>query len=547
MDLSVIIVSYNVRHFLEQCLLSVRKASLNIACEVFVVDNNSADGSCSKVSSEFPEARLIMNRENKGFSAANNQALKLAAGRYILILNPDTIVEEDTFTRCIEFMESHNDAGIVGVKMIDGKGKYLPESKRGIPSPKTAFFKMMGFSRMFPSSERFNKYYLGNIDNTKTAKVEILSGAFMFIRREAFLKTGFLDEEFFMHGEDIDYCYRVLQQGFNNYYFPGTSIIHYKGESTKKENLNVFIALHKAMIIFVRKHFRNGEFHNFIFPIQLAIILRAGLSLLKEFTRRIFLPLTDGVLIYLLYKIIASFWGVYKFGEGYEFPDIFPKFIMPVYTVIIIITIAFFAGYKIPSKTRNSVKGILSATILILVLYALLPGNLRFSRAIIIFGGGALLLTIPLWRFLTSLVFPGISDNPFSKARRTIIVADSESYLNIMNLISSTENMNRIAGRVSLDKSDMKEEVLGNIEQLSEVIRVNRIREVIFTTGKMTATHIIDSMHLISSQNVTIRIASAGEKYLFGSRYVNPENDLISLSRIPVREKIRNWLRNFHI
>ena len=546
MDLSVIIVSYNVRHFLEQCLLSVRKASRNIACEVFVVDNNSTDGSCSMVSSQFPEAKLIMNQENRGFSAANNQALKLAEGRFVLMLNPDTIVEEDTFSRCIGFMKSHPDAGIAGVKMIDGKGRYLPESKRGIPSPKTAFFKMMGFSRIFPGSERFNRYYLGHLNNNETTKVEILSGAFMFIRREVFLKTGLLDEEFFMHGEDIDFCYRVLQQGYNNYYFPGISIIHYKGESTKKENLNVFIALHKAMIIFVRKHFSKGEFRNYVFPIQIAIIFRAGLSLLEAIVKRIFLPVTEGILVYLLYRIITSFWGVYKFGEGYSFPEIFQEIIMPVYTIIILLSVAFFGGYKIPAKTRNSVKGVLTATVFILVFYALLPNNLRFSRAIIIIGGVASLLVLPLWRFLTSLVFPGISDNPLSKAGRTIIVGDRESYLNVMNLISSTKNKNRIAGRVSLEKSDMKGEVLGNIDQLSEVIRVNRISEVIFTTSKMTAALIIDSMHHISSQNVTIRIASEGEKYLFGSRYVNPENDIIFLGRTPIRKKIRYWLRNLH-
>jgi GT2 family glycosyltransferase len=546
MELSVIIVSYNVRHFLEQCLLSVREASENIDSEVFVVDNNSADGSCSMVSSEFPEVRLIMNNENRGFSAANNQALKMAAGRFILILNPDTIVEEDTFRKCIGFMDSHSDAGIIGVRMIDGKGRFLPESKRGIPTPKTAFFKIMGFSILFPRSERFNRYYLGHLDETKTTKADIISGAFMFIRREAFLKTGLLDEEFFMHGEDIDYSYRILQQGYSNYYFPGTNILHYKGESTKKVDLNVFIALYKAMIIFVNKHFSDGKFKKYIFPIKIAILLRAGLSLVRRFMKRAFLPVTDGILIYLLYRIIASFWGTYKFGAGYIFPVIFPEIIMPVYTIIILLSIALLSGYKIPSKTENAVTGILTGTMIILVIYALFPLNLRFSRAIIIFGGLASLLIIPLWRLLISLIFPVIADNPFSKIRRTIVVAESEGYSKVMNLISSIGIKNKVAGRVSLDKNDMKEEVLGNIEQLREVIRINRIKEVIFTTNKMTAAQIIDSMHLISDFNVTIRISSAGEKYIFGSKYVNPENDLISLSRPFLRKRIWTWFRNLY-
>ncbi len=543
MELSVIIVSYNVRHFLEQCLSSVRKASKNIETEVFVVDNNSADGSCSMVKSEFPGAKLIINHENRGFSAANNQALKLAAGRFILILNPDTIVQEDTFTRCICFMESHPDAGIAGVRMIDGKGRFLPESKRGIPIPETAFFRMMGFSYLFPKSERFNRYYLGHLDDMKTTKADIISGAFMFIRREAFLKTGLLDEEFFMHGEDIDYCYRVLQKGFSNYYFAGTNIIHYKGESTKKEGVNVFIALYKAMIIFVRKHFSEGKFKNYILAIQTAIILRAGLSLFTRFMKRAFLPVTDGVLIYLLYRIIASFWGTYKFGTGYIFPEIFPEIIIPAYTFIFLLSIAFLSGYRIPSKTGNAVKGIIAGTVIILIIYALLPVSLRFSRAIIIFGGLISLIVIPFWRLLISFIFPGIAENPFSKTRRTIIVADDEGYLKLTDLISSNEIKNKVAGRVSLDIDDMKEEVLGHIGQLREVIRINKIKEVIFTTGKMTAAQIIDSMHLISDLNITIRIASSGEKYIFGSRYVNPENELISLSRPSLRKKILPWFQ----
>jgi GT2 family glycosyltransferase len=544
MDISVIIVSYNVRHFLEQCLLSVRKASRDLSCEVFVVDNNSADGSCSMVKREFPEVKLIMNHENRGFSAANNQALKLSQSRFILLLNPDTIVEEDTFKRCIEFMGDHPDAGIAGVKMIDGKGRFLPESKRGIPTPETAFYKIMGISRFLPKSEKFNRYYLGNHDNNNTCKSEIISGAFMFIRREAFLKTGFLDEKFFMHGEDIDYCYRVIQQGYNNYYFPGTKIIHYKGESSRKEDLNVFIALHRAMIIFVRKHFSRGEFKNYILLIQIAIIFRAGLSLMMKFIRKIFLPATDGIIIYFLFRLIASAWGSYKFGHGYLFPEVFRGAIMPVYTVNLVLSVLFFSGYKIPSKTSNVISGLFTGTVVILVFYALLPDSMRFSRAIIILGGLAAFMAIPVWRFIVSLLFPAISDNPFSKARRTIVVGDEENYLNLIKLLSSSENGNRIAGRVSIDKEDMKGEVLGNIGQIKEVIRINRIKEVIFTTGSMSAAQIIDSMHLITHSNVIIRIASAGERYILGSHYVNPENELIIIESPDLQKRLVTWFKH---
>jgi GT2 family glycosyltransferase len=542
MELSIIIVSYNVKFFLEQCLLSVRKATENINCEIFVVDNNSVDGSCSMIAREFPEVKLIMNHDNKGFSAANNQALKLAAGRYILLLNPDTLVEEDTFIKCIRFMDEHPDAGATGVKLINGKGKILPESKRALPTPKTAFFKIFGFASIFPRSKVFNKYYLGHLDYLNTTKAEVLTGAFMFLRREAVLKTGFLDETFFMYGEDIDYSYRLLKAGYNNYYYPETKIVHYKGESTKKENLNVLINFYNAMIIFVRKHFSNGNLKAFIFPVQVAIFLRAGLSLFKRLIKRIFLPLSDGIIIYFLYRLVISFWEIHKFGTSYKYPDIFTEIIVPGYTLIILFSIGLFSGYKIPSKIDSTVKGISMGTVIILIVYAMLPLDLRFSRAIIIFGGLLSVLVVLLWRLLISLTGMELAENPFAKSKRTIVISNPEEYERVEELMSSSGISKRIAGRVSISRDDMSEEVLGNIDQIREVIRINRIREVIFTTGEMTASQIIDLMHLLSDLNITLKIASASGKYILGSKYVNSQEDILPLKKSPFRKKIINKL-----
>jgi GT2 family glycosyltransferase len=548
MELSVIIVSYNVRHFLEQCLLSVRKASENIDCEIFVVDNNSADGSCAMVSREFPEIKLIINQVNKGFSAANNQAIVLAKGRYILLLNPDTIVEEDTFSGCIGFMNNHPDAGAMGVKMIDGKGRVLPESKRSLPTPKTAFFKIFGFSFLFPKSRIFNKYYLGHLDSQVTTKADIISGAFMFLRREAVQETGFLDEDFFMYGEDIDFSYRLMKAGFNNYYFPERKIIHYKGESTKKENLNVLVYFYKAMLIFVRKHFRSGSYKSFIFLIQSAIFFRAGLSLLRRFLRRIFLPLTDAALIYFIYQLIIPLWASYRFGAGYKYPGTFTDIIVPFYTLTMVLAITLASGYSIPSKISSTVKGIIAGTLIILVIYALLPLELRFSRAVIIIAGAISLLLIPLFRALISLTTWNIAENPFERAIRTAIVASPESYSKVRKLISETRLRNIVCGRISIKKEDIQEEVLGNINQIREVIKVNRIKEVIFTTSELSASQIIDSMHIISDCNLRIRIASGSEKYILGSKYVRPGEDTIRFESPSfgekIRDKIKNWFNN---
>jgi GT2 family glycosyltransferase len=238
MKLSVIIVNYNVKYFLEQCLFSVKKALEGIESEIFVVDNNSVDGSCQMIKEKFVDIKLIENDENEGFSYANNQAIRMATGEYILLLNPDTVVEERTFAKCIKFMEGHPEAGGLGVKMIDGKGNFLPESKRALPTPLVAFFKIFGISKLFPGSKLFNKYHLGYLDPGKTHEIDVLPGAFMFLTKDALDKIGLLDEDFFMYGEDIDLSYRLLLGGFKNYYFPETTIIHYKGESTKKGSLN---------------------------------------------------------------------------------------------------------------------------------------------------------------------------------------------------------------------------------------------------------------------------------------------------------------------
>lgn len=283
MKLSIIIVNYNVKHYLEQCLVSVINALKGIESEIFVVDNNSNDGSQQMLLQKFPNIHHILNTENFGFSKANNQALKIAKGEYALLLNPDTLIEGDTFLKVIQFMDSHPKAGGLGIKMINGKGDYLPESKRGFPTPITAFYKFAGFARLFPKSEKFNNYHLGNLDNNKTQEIEVLSGAFMFLRKSVLDKIGFLDEAFFMYGEDIDLSYRITIAGYKNYYFPETQIIHYKGESTKKSSINYVLVFYKAMLIFANKHFSKKSYKSLFFLINTAIYFKAFFALLMRF------------------------------------------------------------------------------------------------------------------------------------------------------------------------------------------------------------------------------------------------------------------------
>ncbi|HRF77056.1 MAG TPA: glycosyltransferase family 2 protein, partial [Chitinophagales bacterium] len=303
-QLSVIIVNYNVKYFLEQAVLSALKACENIAAEIIIVDNHSVDGSVEFITQKFIDSgksttpiHIIANKENTGFSKANNQGITIANGKYVLLLNPDTVVEEDTFEKCLAFMDARPDAGGLGVKMIDGKGNFLPESKRAFPSPEVAFYKAFGLANIFPKSKIFGKYHLGYLDENTTHEVDVLAGAFMLIRKTVLDKIGYLDEAFFMYGEDIDLSYRIVQAGYKNYYFADTRIIHYKGESTKKASFNYVKMFYNAMKIFANKHFTGRRAGIFVSLLNIAIYFRALIATTVRILQKIALPFLDAIII----------------------------------------------------------------------------------------------------------------------------------------------------------------------------------------------------------------------------------------------------------
>jgi GT2 family glycosyltransferase len=255
MQISVVILNYNVRFFLEQCVISVEKALQNIEGEIIVVDNNSPDDSCAMMKQRFPHIKLIENKENSGFPKGNNMGVVEAKGAYLCILNPDTVVAEDTFEKLLVFAQTKTDLGIVGCKLVDGTGHFLPESKRGVPTPFVAITKMSGIYKLFPKIAAFGKYYAQHLSENQTGKVEVLVGAFMFMKLDFYRELGGFDEAFFMYGEDIDLSYRSIKSGKSNYYFSETSVIHYKGESTVKD-IKYLQSFKSAMELFYKKHFK---------------------------------------------------------------------------------------------------------------------------------------------------------------------------------------------------------------------------------------------------------------------------------------------------
>lgn len=282
MKLTVIIVNYNVKFFVEQCLDSLERALDGIDSEVFVVDNHSSDGSIEYLKPRFPKVIFIESNHNLGFARANNMAIRQAAGQYVLLLNPDTFVGEQTIKQAIEFMDQHPKAGGAGVKMFNTDGTKALESRRGLPTPLTSFYKMCGLCSKFPESRRFGKYYMGYLSWDKPERIDIISGAFCLMRKEALDKAGHLDEDFFMYGEDIDLSYRLLKAGYDNWYLP-LPILHYKGESTHKSSFRYVHVFYQAMLIFFKKHY--GHMRLWVtLPIKAAIYVRSAMALVSMLT-----------------------------------------------------------------------------------------------------------------------------------------------------------------------------------------------------------------------------------------------------------------------
>ena len=525
MKLSVVIVNYNVKHFLEQCLHSVYKAAKGIETEIFVVDNNSVDGSARLIREKFPNLVYIENTENVGFSKANNQAIRLAKGEFILLLNPDTVVEEDTFRKVVSFMETHPDAGGLGVKMIDGKGNFLPESKRGLPTPEVAFYKMFGISKLFPRSKRFGRYHLSYLNENEVHSVDVLAGAFMLLRKETLDKIGLLDETFFMYGEDIDLSYRITKAGYKNYYFPGTTIIHYKGESTKKGSLNYVKVFYNAMIIFARKHFTGGKAGVFTFILQFAIWFRALLTILNRVVSRIFLPVIDAAIIFLGYLFFTPVWEEMRFEPGH-FPPQFLQVAVPVYIVFWLTGILLSGGYKKPVNIYRLVRGLFWGTIAILLVYSLVSEEYRFSRAMIMMGFAWSLISLTFLRFLFhKLKIKGLRLD-LKKTKRIAIAGHSTEVQRVKKLLEESQIMSELAGFIALDETDRGENYLGEIRQLPEIIRINRIDEIIFCAESIPSAQIIRAMLDLTHLDIDYKIAPPESISIIGSNSIHTAGDL---------------------
>ncbi len=525
-DIGIVIVSYNVRHFLEQCLLSVQKAIIDgLKVEVWVVDNASVDGTKEMMQAHFPDVHFMANENNVGFSAANNQAIRQMNAKYVLLLNPDTIVEEKTLKVCYDFMEHRPKAGVTGVRMIDGAGIFLPESKRSVPNLWNSFCKLFYLSDIFPKSKYFSGYNLGYLPEMETNKIEVLCGAFMFIRSSVLDETGLLDEAFFMYGEDIDLSFRILQAGYEVWYYPETTIIHYKGESTKKGSFNYLKTFYGAMQIYVSKHYGQGDAKLFTQFINFAITIRGIISGIVGLMTKGFRPLTDMVLMISTLFVVKNCWAEYYFQNSTYYDKSPTWWIFGGYALIWIATLSWNGYYKNVNDVRKRITSMALGTMLILVIYALIPEYFRTSRAIILLGAvaGFIMLTLSAWI---------LSRKDSKKKMRTTqtaiaIVASEKNALILKSVLQNfydCENWYIIAPNQELYNAFFT----NTLEYLPDVVSKLGIGEVIYGSEDVTMERIIQSMTTIG-QEVSFKIGSADSQKIIGSDDRNEQGAMFTL------------------
>jgi len=480
---------------------------------VIVIDNSSSDNSVAFLKPRFPFASFIENAGNIGFSKACNQGLANAKGKYILFLNPDTIVPEDCFAKCIGFLSSRPDAGACGIKMLDGSGKFLKESKRSFPSPITSLYKLFGLSRIFPRSKQFSKYHLGHLDNNETHQVDVLAGAFIMVKKEVLDKTGGFDETFFMYGEDVDLSYRIQEKGFHNYYFADSSIIHFKGESTRKGSMNYVRMFYKAMSIFVNKHYGSGRAGLFNFFIQCAIWARAVMSAIANFIRRAGLPLLDAGLILLSFFVMKNIWNTYvKTDTHYENRLLFIAF--PSFTLVYLLA-AWYAGlYDRWYKKSELIGSTIIATVVMLAVYALLPEQYRFSRGIILFGAFLAFILISILRWV--LIRGGVisSGNEKKDHANTLVVGSVEEYKKVLQLMEEAGMKEKVLGRVAVNENDPQ--AIGYWSRLDTISQSVPFNEIIICEGSLSFKNIIESLQQVKDK-AKIKIHAADSQSIVGS------------------------------
>lgn len=528
MKVSVIIVNYNVKYFLEVCLDSVYRSLTGIDGEVIVVDNHSTDGSNEMIRSRFPATVLLENKDNKGFSKANNQGVAIAKGEYILFLNPDTVVPEDFFAKMTGYMDIHPEAGAIGPRIIDGKGQYAPDAKKSFPTLSVALFKTTGMNKLFPRSPYFNKYYAVHIGEHEIAAVEGLSGCCMMVRTSVLPRIGgAFDEDYFMYCEDADLCYRIDQSGYKNIYFPGTTIIHYKGESTRKSTLSYVRTFNEALATFVKKHYSKSNAGLFVLFINIGIFFRALLSIGKRLLKALHMPLLDAIVLLVTLWLLKQFY----MEEVRNLRPISFRFMyltFPVYTLIWIGSLYLNGAYDQPYRGLRAMRGMLIGTVLCLAYFGLLPTEYRYSRAIIIFTGtiGGFVIVIMHELLIRLGILKMVTYDELPK--KAVIVADISRYQDTASVLNKVHYAPEIYGRISLQHAEPH--ALTGTSQMKPLLYSAGIDEVIFCVNGLSYQEIFRTMEYCGPA-YDYKIHLPGSQSFVGSNSSHAAGDLYTADK----------------
>ncbi|MEJ5351262.1 MAG: glycosyltransferase [Melioribacteraceae bacterium] len=525
-DLSIIIVNYNVKEFLLNLLDSIRKAASKISVEIIVVDNASDDGSIEAIKEKFPEVKLIENSENIGFGAANNLALKEAKGKYFLLINPDTIVREDTLETMINFFEEHPECGIAGCKVLNPDGTLQLACRRGFPGPWTSFTKVMGLSKLFPKSRLFARYNLTYLDENQTYEVDAVSGAFMMMRKEVYEKIGGFDPQFFMYGEDLDLCYRAQKANYKVYYVHSTEIIHYKGESTKRSKIDETKLFYDAMHLFVRKHFSSSFIVETI--LQIAILFRKLIAFAYVYK----LPIISIFLDFIFFSASVFFAEKIYVNEHWRG---FPYYVVPwVYFMPALLQIFISSIAGVYRKNSISVlKCLISLFYGFIVLSALtyFLKQFAFSRAVVLITYILAFFVFSSWRIIVKVVFKlGLISE--SKKARTLIVGNQiKSNELALKLKSSITSLYQIVGFVGTTRKYIGEKignykVLGSLDNIKKLIIDEKIERVIFSSDEISFEQIFSVVSECQGLNVEFMVAGKELDYLVGKSSVTMLDDI---------------------
>ena len=545
MKISVIIVNYNVRQYLENALTSIRRALEGIEGEIFVVDNASDDGSVAMVRSSFPDVCVLANPENIGFARANNLALEKARGEFLLLINPDTIVQEDTLREMLHFFQEHPDAGLAGCKILNPDGTFQLPCRRSFPTPWVAFTKIFGLSALFPSSRIFGRYNLTYLSPDETYQVDAVSGSFMMLRRAAYECVGGLDESFFMYGEDLDWCFRVRQAGFGVYYVHSTQIIHFKGESTRRSNINEVEVFYGAMELFVEKHFSRSR--SGVLFLRAGILLRATAAAVGRMVQ----PLLPAFLDVFLVAVALLFTEFLYFGLVFRFPRYAYPLVWTIPGLLVALVGAFLGIY-----TTHRLKAA-RAGLAVLIGYVLISATVffaktfAFSRAVVVISGLVALILLPGWRLLLRSLprrlFPREPRRSLFGSRTLIVGTGVSGQEVLRRLRARVDDGYDVQGFIDTSSAHIGErvagiEIVGSLENVGKVIGERRITDVIFSTDELPYTAILAVISRSNNRNVNFRLVPTSLEAIIGKTRID---DLETLPLVEIEYNIHKPSHRF--